>query len=352
MSIPVNTGNTQVNFLLERYRIWCDYRNFYHEPHEPVWVNADHGLPVYNARDVDGINSNTADSIVVIDNMVESINPYSLFCKYRDDKHYIFINNDWWDPDHWPLPYKHTCIPVNFYLFEMADTYLSPNRFSFYLDREYKFEYPKPFLFVSTTGRHRPDRDRVVNSVLPRLEFTNYVFRYAGQDLGQHTDADVVRFDNQEFDPYTAIQGVEQYYHNVSQTLPIKLYNQGYFNLSVESNSGWLNQFQLTEKTIKMLLTGMPFVAIASSNFLKHLHSFGFKTYSSVWDESYDSCEDYGERLVRIASLCNSLSQFDWPGHADELQSIANHNKLNFMKLGSHAESMWSNFEKAVKDVR
>ena len=48
----------------------------------------------------------------------------------------------------------------------MADTYLSPNRFCFYLDKEYKFDYPKKHIFASLIGNVRSERTYLVDKLV------------------------------------------------------------------------------------------------------------------------------------------------------------------------------------------
>ena len=64
----------------------------------------------------------------------------------------------------------------------------------------------------------------------------------------------------------------------------------------------------LTEKTFKPIAMGMPFVLSAPAHSLSYIRSYGFKTFSDVWDESYDLIEDDYERN-RI--LCTLLKQLD-----------------------------------------
>ena len=112
------------------------------------------------------------------------------------------------------------------------------------------------------------------------------IVRYSGQNIGIDCDLDVLNFKKGEFDPYTPILG--QYYHNVSQSIPIQIYNQAYVNLIVETDAKFNHTFFLTEKTIKVLSCGMPFIILSTPKFLENLKKLGFKTYSSLWDESYD----------------------------------------------------------------
>ena len=48
-------------------------------------------------------------------------------------------------------------------------------------------------------------------------------------------------------------------------------YNQSYFNIVVETDINYTDNFFLTEKTVKALLTGMPFVIVGTPDFIKNL---------------------------------------------------------------------------------
>jgi hypothetical protein len=65
----------------------------------------------------------------------------------------------------------------------------------------------------------------------------------------------------------------------------------------------------LTEKTFKPIAMGMPFVLSAPAHSLSYLRSYGFKTFSDVWDESYDLEENDYERTVRLSSLLKKLDR-------------------------------------------
>ena len=64
----------------------------------------------------------------------------------------------------------------------------------------------------------------------------------------------------------------------------------------------------LTEKTFKPISMGMPFVLSAPAHSLSYIRSYGFKTFSDVWDEGYDLIEDDYDRN-RI--LCTLLKHLD-----------------------------------------
>ena len=63
----------------------------------------------------------------------------------------------------------------------------------------------------------------------------------------------------------------------------------------------------LTEKTFKPIAMGMPFVLVAPQGSLKYLRSYGFRTFGSFWDESYDDIADDAERIAAVACTLRQL---------------------------------------------
>ncbi len=49
--------------------------------------------------------------------------------------------------------------------------------------------------------------------------------------------------------------------------------------------------FTPSEKTVRTIVAKKPLVVYAPKNFLKNLQNIGFKTFDTVWDESYDQLE-------------------------------------------------------------
>lgn len=74
----------------------------------------------------------------------------------------------------------------------------------------------------------------------------------------------------------------------------------------------------LTEKTLKAIALGMPFVTVAAANSLEYLREYGFKTFGDFWDESYDQEADDFLRLEKVVALLKDLDQMSEP----ELQHL------------------------------
>jgi hypothetical protein len=93
------------------------------------------------------------------------------------------------------------------------------------------------------------------------------------------------------------------------------------------------DRLHLTEKSLRPIAVGQPFILAATQGSLEYLRSYGFKTFGDVWDESYDLVQDPAERLIQIAELMKYIST--WLPHQRErnmaqAQAIADYNRQHF----------------------
>ena len=65
----------------------------------------------------------------------------------------------------------------------------------------------------------------------------------------------------------------------------------------------------ITEKSFKGIFGKRPFVLLAPQGNLKKLKDYGFKTFNSWWDESYDNIEDPSERLLAVYKIIQYISE-------------------------------------------
>jgi hypothetical protein len=63
----------------------------------------------------------------------------------------------------------------------------------------------------------------------------------------------------------------------------------------------------ITEKTFKAIALEMPFVLVAPAHSLEYMRSYGFKTFDSVFDESYDTETDDILRVEKVTQLLKDL---------------------------------------------
>jgi hypothetical protein len=349
LNVKINANGLVLNFI-ERYKIWRDHQNFYNDITSDYKIeNSEQGIPCYYYTDIESINQSNSE-LIAIDCLTEGLHSKDFFAQYNTSKHYLIFSNGWWDTKKHNFQINYTLIWNLYFLFDMADTYNTPNRFCYYMEKNYQFDYPKPCYFISTVGNVRLERDLLINNLKNNIKYQNYILRYSGEDLGlPSANLDVIKFNKGEFDPYIPIIG--KYYHTVSQSLPIKIYNQGYVNLIIESDIDYQDNFFLTEKTIKSLITGQPFIVLSTPHFLQNLKLLGFKTYSSIWNEDYDNILTYQERIVKIQELVNDLVNINWSSKKLELMQIQQHNQQVFNNMGHIANKEFINLENIIDNL-
>eukprot|EP00472_Partenskyella_glossopodia_P003731 CAMPEP_0197520598 /NCGR_PEP_ID=MMETSP1318-20131121/5950_1 /TAXON_ID=552666 /ORGANISM="Partenskyella glossopodia, Strain RCC365" /LENGTH=524 /DNA_ID=CAMNT_0043072259 /DNA_START=240 /DNA_END=1814 /DNA_ORIENTATION=- len=117
---------------------------------------------------------------------------------------------------------------------------------------------------------------------------------------------------------------------------PVELYNQTRFSVTFESHVP--NTFFATEKPLKPLYRGHPFVLVGGSlKELEVLKSFGFETFSEIIDETYDAnpcmqgmCKDLEDAIKKNAGVSDDVSEFKI--HFESYQRVAEF-ILNITKL-------------------
>jgi len=91
-------------------------------------------------------------------------------------------------------------------------------------------------------------------------------------------------------------------------------------------------RLHLTEKIIRPIACGQPFILVATHGSLEYLRSYGFKTFGDVWDETYDTIEDPQLRLCAIADLMKRINNWGSVRESKmaKAREIANYNKEKF----------------------
>lgn len=63
----------------------------------------------------------------------------------------------------------------------------------------------------------------------------------------------------------------------------------------------------LSEKTFRPILMETPFIAVCPQGTLRHLRSFGIKTFGDYWDESYDDISDPRDRFLAVTKVIQQV---------------------------------------------
>jgi len=103
------------------------------------------------------------------------------------------------------------------------------------------------------------------------------------------------------------------------------------------------SRLHLTEKTFKAIALEMPFVLVAPAGSLAYLREYGFKTFASVFDESYDDEQDDIKRLEKICQLLKHLDSLTLGQRLDLHRAclpIVQHNYNHFYR-GGFSDVLW-----------
>jgi len=111
------------------------------------------------------------------------------------------------------------------------------------------------------------------------------------------------------------------------------------------------SKIHLTEKTLRAIACGHGFVLVAGPESLAYLRRYGFRTFGTVFDESYDAEKDTVKRLEKVIATMQqikNLSEADW----QEINEIAAHNRSRFFSedfINQVRDELKSNLAPAVE---
>jgi len=115
-----------------------------------------------------------------------------------------------------------------------------------------------------------------------------------------------------------------------------EIYIDTYFSLVTETCFDHKHT-NFSEKIWKPLLMGHPFIAASTPYFYKRLHEWGFKTFDSLIDESFDDIENDDTRLASITNTVNDLVKQDLNQFITSARDICLYNRQHYMELlGQH----------------
>jgi hypothetical protein len=118
----------------------------------------------------------------------------------------------------------------------------------------------------------------------------------------------------------------------------------------------YYNKLHLTEKIFKPIVSKQPFMLLAAPGNLAYLRSYGFKTFDSIIDESYDTIQDNDARIEavvkQLAWYCG-LSAKEKQDVICALEPIIEHNFHHFYGEFRHiiARELLDNTKTLFKEI-
>jgi len=111
-----------------------------------------------------------------------------------------------------------------------------------------------------------------------------------------------------------------------------ELYQSSKFSLISETWAEGGKAF-ISEAIFMAIAFGVPFIVLANAGVLNKLKEFGFKTYDTIFDESYDLIEDDIERWEAVISEVARISRLSDDDHVDMRDSVNNIVDFNYNKM-------------------
>lgn len=108
-----------------------------------------------------------------------------------------------------------------------------------------------------------------------------------------------------------------------------------------------------TEKIFKPICMRMPFVLTGTAGALKYLQGYGFQTFASVWDESYDLIDDDYQRYEAVAQLLKQIDLLNTNEKEDiftKCLPIIQHNYQHFYG-GTFEGILWNELKGMLKSL-
>ena len=110
----------------------------------------------------------------------------------------------------------------------------------------------------------------------------------------------------------------------------------------------------ITEKTFKAIALEMPFVLVAPAHSLEYMRSYGFKTFDSVFDESYDTETDDILRVEKVTRLLKDLDNLSNKERQEihcACLPIVEHNFRHFYR-GGFSHILWAELTQMLDGLR
>ena len=133
---------------------------------------------------------------------------------------------------------------------------------------------------------------------------------------------------------YDQLFPMRVYDHNMIVGAGRKPYNDYFIEIVIETDC--ISTTWITEKTVKNLYIGKPFLMMCGAGSLAHLHELGFKTFSPWIDESYDQITNTYLRFEAIKQEIDRLATMsieELNAIYQEMLPVLMHNRQQFGKF-------------------
>lgn len=275
-------------------------------------------------------------NIIVIETLRQLIDLINVN-KFDLTKKYIVFSESWWDEKEYQWPnFNYSLLYISWEIVDVKYRISNSNNLYHYLlDLDTIEKYEPKYDFLCLAGRGKEWRDLFIRKLKANVDLSNSLTSYFGQSIG-HKDLlklDIPysrnkhEFDNEFYSP----TGDIKHQYVLSYFTKPELFYQTKFSIVVETEVEH-KEYHITEKTLKCLATGHPFVVIGTYQYLQYLRQLGFVTYNHLFSEDYDNIPDLEQRMEAVLDVVKHLQQ-NFSFKKSDLLEIHTHNIKNLFRL-------------------
>jgi hypothetical protein len=110
-------------------------------------------------------------------------------------------------------------------------------------------------------------------------------------------------------------------------------YRDTYFSVITETVFGESNHSFRTEKIVKPLAIGHPWLVAANRGYYRDLRNLGFQTFGHAIDESFDLIDSPQDRINRIVAVVDDLCRQDLASFLDSCYNVCKYNQQHLREL-------------------
>jgi len=184
-------------------------------------------------------------------------------------------------------------------------------------DKKYSFDHSnKLYDFLYLNKQNRPHRKKLFDLMRKNNLLDNSLYSFLAQpyEIKLNKEYELPWVDADNYPIYGRDQDIYEPQFNATT-----------INLVSETNDNDNDVF-MTEKIWKTIIAKQVFVVHGNYGYLQRLKQMGFRTFDSVFDESYDLEKDPNERADKIRNLCRTLKNIDKQKLYRDTESIRQHN--------------------------
>ena len=226
--------------------------------------------------------------------------------------------------------------------------------------------------FISMNGRLKPHREELINFIEENnlnkhidysvMEYNKPLDNYNFENVNiqkkvdklYEGENDRVSWDNMKKDSHTdfhinQIYADSKWWYAYKENL-LPMYNNYNLDIISESESNHDDKIFFTEKTLRPLYFGLPFLLMGNKGMLKGLREMGYATYDNIFDESYDTKKNWESRFSIIVSEVKRFCEMSDKDFSNEIKKTTD-NVLHNVDHFFNNDFQMNRIQQQVRDI-